>query len=141
MKRPIWRLFYWEGRATRREYCVVLLIGVAIFAATFGWRAWLGFHGAVPDALYLLGALLMLPAGALVQFGVCRRLHDLGISEHNAYWTVIFWFGGGFLVERFGAPPLAGGIAGALLFATLVGIPRGNVGDNAYGPDPREEIG
>ena len=141
MNQSAWRVFYWGGRARRREYWTVLLIGIAIFAGTFSWRTWGTIHEGVPEALFVLGALSMAPAAVLIQFGIARRLHDVGISEYHAYWTVIFWFCGGFLGERFGVPPLAGAVAAAFLFALLVGIPRGNAGDNAYGPDPRKQVG
>jgi uncharacterized membrane protein YhaH (DUF805 family) len=109
-----------DGRARRKEYWMFSLIAGLIslgLLAVFGGLAAATSSDAM---LYLMIAVLVLYALALMIPGIAvttRRLHDTG---HSGWWQLI------------SLVPYVGGFV-VLIFCVL----DGNPGPNAYGPDPK----
>ena len=105
-----------NGRARRAEYwyfClfnVLISAGIGVLATIFGDGA---LGTLLKGASYLYSLAVFIPGLAVAW----RRLHDIGRS--GGYWFFILI-------------PLVGPIILLVWLATA-----GNVGDNAYGPDPK----
>ncbi len=107
-----------SGRARRSEYwyfCLFNMI-ISLVLSGLGRLAGEGFAATALTGLASLYSLATLIPGLAVAW---RRLHDIGKS--GGYWFFILI-------------PLAGPIILLVWLATA-----GNVGDNAYGPDPKAE--
>lgn len=101
-----------KGRARRKEYWMFLLFNM-IFTYALLFLETLIYGIPILTVLYSL--VVLVPSLAVV----VRRLHDIGKS--GAYFFV------GFI-------PLIGGIWLLILMVTA-----GEVGENQYGPDPKQE--
>ena len=107
-----------NGRARRAEYwnfCLFNIL-VSLGLGALGQLAGDGFFGTVISGISYLYSLAIFIPGLAVAW---RRLHDIGKS--GAYWFFVFI-------------PLVGAILLIIWLATA-----GDVGDNAYGPDPKAE--
>ena len=107
-----------NGRARRAEYwnfCLFNLL-ISLGLGALGNLAGDGFFGTVISGISYLYSLAVFIPGLAVAW---RRLHDIGKS--GAYWFFIFI-------------PLVGAILLIIWLATA-----GDVGDNAYGPDPKAQ--
>ena len=107
-----------NGRARRAEYwnfCLFNLL-ISLGLGALGNLAGDGFIGTVISGISYLYSLAVFIPGLAVAW---RRLHDIGKS--GAYWFFIFI-------------PLVGAILLIIWLATA-----GDVGDNAYGPDPKAQ--
>ncbi len=115
-----------DGRARRKEFWMFVLfniiIGIVIsiidniLGTTYKVDSFLGANTikiGILNSIYSLG--LLIPSIAVS----IRRLHDLGKS--GWYYLLVFI-------------PLIGSIWLIILFAT-----QGNSGENAFGPDPKED--
>ncbi|MEL7533210.1 MAG: DUF805 domain-containing protein [Bacteroidota bacterium] len=111
--------FDFKGRARRKEYWMYILFHVLILVA-LGFSSSLAQEamgidlGVIVLLVYVLGT--MIPTFAVM----VRRLHD---TNRSGWWFMI----------RF--VPLVGDI---VLLVFLVS--EGDVGANAYGPDPKENL-
>jgi uncharacterized membrane protein YhaH (DUF805 family) len=107
-----------NGRARRSEYWYFCLFNLLISGVLgiLGRLAGEGFIATVLSGLASIYSLAAFIPGLAVAW---RRLHDIGKS--GAYWFFILI-------------PLAGPI---ILLVWLARV--GDVGDNAYGPDPKAE--
>lgn len=107
-----------NGRARRAEYWYFCLFNVLISGvlSALSRMAGEGFISSAFSAIATLYSLAVLIPGLAVAW---RRLHDIGKS--GAYWFFILI-------------PIAGPI---ILLVWLA--KAGDVGDNAYGPDPKAE--
>lgn len=105
-----------SGRARRSEYWYFCLFNMLIsfVLGGLGRMAGEGFFATVLTSIASLYSLATLIPGLAVAW---RRLHDIGKS--GGYWFFILI-------------PLAGPIILLIWFAKA-----GDVGDNAYGPDPK----
>jgi uncharacterized membrane protein YhaH (DUF805 family) len=102
-----------EGRATRTE--LFMTLAAISLGVTVLWQLadrLTGTPGALLQTALII--LMLLPYGS----AVIRRMHDTGRSAVDLWICVIPWVG----------PAVA---TGYLLWA-------GNIGPNAYGPDPRK---
>ena len=107
-----------NGRARRAEYwnfCLFNLL-ISLGLGALGNLAGDGFFGTVISGISYLYSLAVFIPGLAVAW---RRLHDIGKS--GAYWFFIFI-------------PLVGAVLLIIWLATA-----GDVGDNAYGPDPKAQ--
>lgn len=107
-----------NGRARRAEYwnfCLFNIL-VSLGLGALGQLAGDGFFGSLISGVSYLYSLAVFIPGLAVAW---RRLHDIGKS--GAYWFFIFI-------------PLVGAILLIIWLATA-----GDVGDNAYGPDPKAQ--
>lgn len=107
-----------NGRARRAEYwnfCLFNLL-ISLGLGALGQLAGDGFFGSLISGVSYLYSLAVFIPGLAVAW---RRLHDIGKS--GAYWFFIFI-------------PLVGAILLIIWLATA-----GDVGDNAYGPDPKAQ--
>ena len=107
-----------DGRARRAEYWYFCLFNMLVSGVVTGLGRIAG-EGFISTLLTSIGSLYSLATiipGLAVAW---RRLHDIGKS--GAYWFFIFI-------------PLAGPIILLIWLAKA-----GDVGDNAYGPDPKAE--
>jgi uncharacterized membrane protein YhaH (DUF805 family) len=149
-------LFSFKGRFNRARYWLFILLytlslvvllalgGSVIFATTAG----AGVGGmAVSSALFVIVLILFILFAVVASIAVSvKRLHD---RNKSGWWLMVFFF----------APALLSGIAEATnpspvemsgtgllvgLFSLVIaiwafvelGVLRGTIGDNKYGPDP-----
>ena len=105
-----------SGRARRAEYWYFCLFNmlISLGLSALGALAGEGFISSALSTISYLYSLAVLVPGLAVAW---RRLHDIGKS--GAYWFFIFI-------------PIAGAI---ILLVWLA--KAGDMGDNAYGPDPK----
>lgn len=107
-----------NGRARRAEYwnfCLFNLL-ISLGLGALGQLAGDGFFGSLISGVSYLYSLAVFIPGLAVAW---RRLHDIGKS--GAYYLFILI-------------PLVGAILLIIWLATA-----GDVGDNAYGPDPKAQ--
>ena len=109
-----------SGRARRSEYWYFCLFNILVSGVLglLGNIAGQGFIASLLNGVASLYSLAAFIPGLAVAW---RRLHDIGKS--GGYWFFILI-------------PLAGPIILLVWLATA-----GNVGDNAYGPDPKAQNG
>jgi serine/threonine protein kinase/uncharacterized membrane protein YhaH (DUF805 family) len=105
-----------NGRAHRKEFWGFMLGAFALIVAGAGFDVAMFGEYAVAEGMAPFATITSLAVFAPSIAVTSRRLHDLGYSGWLALVTVV---------------PLLG---------ILVGLPRGTVGPNAYGPDPLMEV-
>ena len=105
-------LFSFQGRVPRRVYWGVGIVSVVIYMVLAG-----GLSAISPEAGGVVAVILYIPLIWISLAVGVKRWHDRGKS---GWWVLI------------GLIPIIGGIW------TLIecGCMRGDMGDNAYGPDP-----
>jgi uncharacterized membrane protein YhaH (DUF805 family) len=136
-------LFSFQGRLNRAKYWLFVLIGLIVmfvlglivFALHFSIAAF-----AVTGILYLVLIYAAIAVGA-------KRLHD---RDKSAWWLLLFYLGPGIL-DGAGRAMSADAITWLQLVLSIIsfviaiwglielGILRGTVGPNTYGPDPLKE--
>lgn len=123
---PYRRYFEIAGRSSRTEYwgfiglILVLWAGAVLLGYAFGGRLVKGAlvgGSAMVDVVNMAYTLFVL--GSLIPSLTVsiRRLHDAG---HSGFWMLIYFV------------PIIGG-----LFMLYMMLKTGDLGSNAYGPDPR----
>lgn len=123
---PYRRYFDFRGRSSRSEYWGFMALILMLWAVTvvlgysFGGRledgALVG-GSAIVDVLNMAYTLFVLGSFIPIFTVTIRRLHDAG---HSGFWLLIY------LVPLIGA-----------LFMLYMMFKTGDIGTNAYGPDPR----
>lgn len=117
-----------QGRTGRQAYWLFGVVPLVALGVVVGLVA-LYLHNHRVSPLMLLGLFALLSLWIGVALG-SRRLHDIGVS---AWWmvavTVVPLLAALQLPQRWQQIP-------ALLATIALGIPKGVVGSNRYGPDP-----
>lgn len=133
-----WYLFSFEGRINRAKYWLSVLLfiaflaiaGVVVFAAGFSMA------GFVIAGLLYIGFMYVGLAIAV------KRLHD---RDKSGWWVLVFYILPAVLSGA--SSGMGGGVAMVLSIASFalsiwglveLGILRGTMGPNQYGPDPLE---
>ncbi|WP_144096398.1 DUF805 domain-containing protein [Croceicoccus sediminis] len=123
---PYRRYFDFWGRSSRSEYWGFMALILMLWAVTvvlgysFGGRLKDGVlvgGSAMVDVLNMAYTLFVLGSLIPIFTVTIRRLHDAG---HSGFWLLIY------LVPLIGA-----------LFMLYMMFKTGDIGANAYGPDPR----
>lgn len=103
-----------EGRSRRKEYWMFTLFSTLATYLLQGFDYYFGLkHGYINFLSTIYGLAVMLPTWGV---GI-RRLHDVNKSGWNMLWVllpIIGWF-----------------------YLFVLGVRNGDVGENQYGPDPK----
>jgi uncharacterized membrane protein YhaH (DUF805 family) len=124
------KYFQFSGRASRKEYWVVYLLGVFLCQVTFLLSLY--YSNLVINNLYLILFLVFVLTPPFIAVSV-RRLHDFNFNG----WFILLFYLIDFLIEYFITDTMMILII-SFLINSVLGFIQGTPGLNKYGEPPAE---
>jgi uncharacterized membrane protein YhaH (DUF805 family) len=138
-------LFSWKGRIGRAQFWLLYLIGTVI-GVVLGVAMGLFLGREAMRAGNTLTLIALVPMMFLIASAIVRRLHD---RNRSGWWLPAYYavYVGGVLLATRSDPDstqataIYVAIMALSIWAVLeVGVLRGTVGENRFGPDPIEHV-